>query len=101
MILVHPCEQETAYESTTKRPRGLHDHHQSTDPDPDRICSCREGAWGPPAGTKRPGHGGGSHIIRSPCRDSHHPVSRFRFRQSHEPMQKTYWQRNAAYARSL
>jgi len=28
MIPVHPCEQETAYESTTKRPRSLHDDHR-------------------------------------------------------------------------
>ena len=28
MIPVHPCEQETAYESITKRPRSLHDDHR-------------------------------------------------------------------------
>ena len=95
MISVHLREQEIAYESTTKRPRGLHDHYRGTDPDPDRICSRREGAWGPPAGTKRPGHGRGYHSLRRPRRDSHSPVIRFRFRQSHEPSQNRYGQHNA------
>lgn len=95
MIPVHPCERETSYESTTKRPRGLHDHHRGTDPDPDRICSCREGTRGPPAGTKRPGHARGCYYFRPPRRDSHSPVSRFRFRQPHEPLHNQTWQRSA------
>jgi hypothetical protein len=101
MISVHLREQEIAYERTTKRPCGLHDHYRGSDPDPDRICPRREGAWGPPAGTKRPGHGRGYHSLRCPCRDSHSPVIRFRFRQSHEPLQNQYGQHNAVHTLPL
>jgi hypothetical protein len=37
--------------------------------------------------TKRPGDRRGSHCFRHPRRDSHPPVSRFQFHQSHEPLQ--------------